>query len=297
MTLGFVGAHTAVAASCLHCTRWWPQGASLQGSGKTLAFGLPVLNYLVSEARHAAEGHASADATAKQRRAIDVRARNKLRALILCPTRELAMQVSAHLTALAKPLAVRVVAIVGGIAPQKQARLLGYKPPVIVATPGRLWDSIHSGSNAHVSDLTGLSFLVLDEADRMVKQGNFEELTHILKQIPAPASECSVAATNTAAGDAPSSSQALDADNEQTDDAAHNDQGKDGVADDRQDVSTPASVLDGPLHTYVFSATLTLPEALKARLQRGRGGSRGSGAGATFESLMQRITFRGKPKV
>ena len=112
----------------------------MQGSGKTLAFGLPILTFLVAEARRRA-AHPPETGSATPR--------DKLRALVLCPTRELATQVAAHLTAVAKPLAVRVVAIVGGVSAQKQERLLGYKPPVVVATPGRLWDVMRGGS-AHL---------------------------------------------------------------------------------------------------------------------------------------------------
>jgi ATP-dependent RNA helicase DDX24/MAK5 len=79
------------------------------------------------------------------------------------------LQVSEHLQALGKQVGIRVAALVGGIAPVKQERLLRSCPPVIVATPGRLWDLIRHG-HKHVSDLEQLSFFVLDEADRMVQQ-------------------------------------------------------------------------------------------------------------------------------
>eukprot|EP00798_Chlamydomonas_sp_ICE-L_P025417 gene25417-11076_t len=58
-------------------------------------------------------------------------------------------------------------------------------PPVIVATPGRLWELMHD-NDAHLSDLSHLSFLVLDEADRMVQLGHYPELTNILELIPQP---------------------------------------------------------------------------------------------------------------
>jgi ATP-dependent RNA helicase DDX24/MAK5 len=187
------------------------------------------------------------------------------------------MQVCAHLTDIAKPLAIRVVPIVGGVSAQKHDRLLGYKPPIVVATPGRLWDVMRQG-HAHLSDLTYLSFLVLDEADRMVKHGHYEELTHILDRIPAPGSS-----KQAHAGDAlDSSPAAADPETDTTD----------GTLEDML-----KATLAGPLRTYVFSATLTLPSKLKQRLQRGCGGSRGSGAGASFDNLMSRMRFHGKPKV
>jgi ATP-dependent RNA helicase DDX24/MAK5 len=247
----------------------------LQGSGKTLAFGLPILNFLVIEARRLASANASA-APAKP-----PASRSMLRALILCPTRELAMQVAAHLTAIATPLAVRVVPIVGGVSLQKQARLLGYRPPVVVATPGRLWDVMRGGS-VHLTDLTHLSFLVLDEADRMVKQGHYEELAHILAAIPEPAPKGSSRGARSAMP-TPGNGHVVGATAAQR--------------EPEEEATMTAAELAGPLRTYVFSATLTMPQSLKARLQRGHGGSRGSGSGASFESLMERITFRGKPKV
>lgn len=63
--------------------------------------------------------------------------------------------------------------IVGGIASAKQERLLKQNPEIVVATPGRLWELMRDG-NHHLSNMTHLSFLVLDEADRMVQQGHFE---------------------------------------------------------------------------------------------------------------------------
>lgn len=89
--------------------------------------------------------------------------------LIMCP----AWQVCQHLEAIAKPAGVAVVPILGGMAMQKQARLLSYRPPVVVATPGRLWELMRDGQE-HLTDLAGLSFLVLDEADRMLQQGHFQ---------------------------------------------------------------------------------------------------------------------------
>lgn len=66
-----------------------------------------------------------------------------------------------------------------------QARLLASKPSIVVATPGRLWELMREGS-PHVTNLQGLQFLVLDEADRMVQQGHYDELKSILGLIPHP---------------------------------------------------------------------------------------------------------------
>lgn len=249
----------------------------LQGSGKTLAFGLPIINFLVNEAQaRAAEADDDPEVDAPALPGGDVR--TSLRALILCPTRELAIQVADHLGVIAKPLRIRVAAIVGGISPQKQARLLRYRPPIVVATPGRLWDLMRSGTE-HVVNLRHLAFLVLDEADRMVARGHYEELAHILGHIPKRQQD--LLRTQRGRG----AEVGLDGVVQTTT----------GTAGDS--VVTQQTTLAGTLRTYVFSATLTLPDALKARLQRGKGGSKGSGAGATLDSLMDKLEFRGKPKV
>ena len=244
----------------------------MQGSGKTLAFALPIINFLVKEALSNAEEATTSDSERASRTA--------LRALILCPTRELALQVAKDMSAAARTLCVRVVALVGGISPQKQARLLAYEPPIIVATPGRLWDLMQSGA-AHLVELRHLNFLVLDEADRMVAQGHYEELTHILSHIPKGRKDICSPEGHTVQSQQDSEKGIITS--------------VGGAAGD--EIQTSQQVLVGALRTYVFSATLALPEQLKAKLQRGGSGSRGSRAGATLESLMHRLTFRGKPKV
>ncbi|EFN53172.1 hypothetical protein CHLNCDRAFT_25981 [Chlorella variabilis] len=161
-----------------------------------------------------------------------------LRALILAPTRELALQVCEHLQAVGKGCGIWVVPIVGGISALKQERLLAKHPEVVVATPGRLLDLMRAG-HAHLTHLSRLSFLVIDEADRMVQQGHYGELSSILGAIPR-----------------------------------------------RQQQAR--------LQTFVFSATLTLPASLRRRLRKGGGGASGS---SDLDSLMDKIPFRGKPKI
>ena len=168
-------------------------GSADTGSGKTLAFGLPLLHGILSDP-HRGEGT------------------RRLSALVLSPTRELALQVSEHLAAVARFSNVRVVPVVGGISVQKQQRLLSYSPDVvrtayhcgllapralplmhvsavrvlglqIVATPGRLWELMSGGHSDFLSDLTGLRFLVLDEADRMIEAGHFAELNLIIDAV------------------------------------------------------------------------------------------------------------------
>jgi len=158
--------------------------AAETGSGKTLAFGLPLLHRVVMQ------GNSSADD------------KSYLHALVLTPTRELAMQVCDHIQKVAKllPFCPRIHPIVGGISVQKQARFLRKKPGIIVGTPGRTWDlmqlterdkerrksmniELNSGVLSHLRDLRSLSGLVIDEADRMLQLGQFREMIQILQVI------------------------------------------------------------------------------------------------------------------
>ncbi len=101
----------------------------------------------------------------------------KLRGLVLTPTRELAIQVKDHIKAITKYTDIQVIAIVGGMASQKQIRLLNRAPEIVVATPGRLWDLVQEG-HPHLAKMsTELRYLAIDETDRMVEKGHFEELT------------------------------------------------------------------------------------------------------------------------
>lgn len=103
-----------------------------------------------------------------------------LYALILTPTRELAVQVKDHIISAAKYTGIKVATIFGGLAAVKQERVLAQCPEIIVATPGRLWELFTEG-NPHLQKLPNINFLVIDETDRMVEKGHFEELSHILE--------------------------------------------------------------------------------------------------------------------
>ncbi|KAF1889312.1 hypothetical protein Lal_00024635 [Lupinus albus] len=153
-------------------------GAAETGSGKTLAFGLPILQRLLEERDKAANLFEEMDDEKKIYAPTGL-----LRALIIAPTRELALQVTDHLKAVAKHINVRVTPIVGGILAEKQERLLKAKPEIVVGTPGRLWELMSSGEK-HLSELHSLSFFVLDEADRMVQNGHFKELQSIIDMLP-----------------------------------------------------------------------------------------------------------------
>ncbi|TIB12476.1 hypothetical protein E3P92_02529 [Wallemia ichthyophaga] len=117
-------------------------GVAETGSGKTLAYGLPILSRIL-------EGEIPAEALA---------------ALILCPTRELALQVAGELRK---------------FAPQKQQRQLVHAN-IVVATPGRLWEVLMDNGTLAKRAIRS-QFLVIDEADRMIEAGHFEEMDKILR--------------------------------------------------------------------------------------------------------------------
>ncbi|XP_051941256.1 ATP-dependent RNA helicase DDX24 [Hippocampus zosterae] len=102
--------------------------------------------------------------------------------LVLTPTRELAVQVKHHIDAVATFTDIKTAIVVGGMAPQKQRRMLNYRPEIIIATPGRLWDLIKE-RHPHLLNLRQLKSLVIDEADRMVERGHFAELECLLEML------------------------------------------------------------------------------------------------------------------
>ncbi|XP_066030543.1 ATP-dependent RNA helicase DDX24-like [Pocillopora verrucosa] len=163
-------------------------GAAETGSGKTLAFGIPILTHILGQKTSQEAGETTENATnnnateATETGTGTSKLKKPLLALIMTPTRELAIQIKNHLKQAAKHTSLEIVAVVGGMAPQKQQRLLNKYPEIIVATPGRLWDLISEGEE-HVCRLEHLRYLVIDEADRMVEQGHFQELSSILELI------------------------------------------------------------------------------------------------------------------
>ena len=140
--------------------------AAETGSGKTLAYAIPVVNTIVQT---------KLDAGSTEN--------TSMKALILTPTRELALQVADHIKQFTSGLPVRVAAVVGGMSMQKQERLLRMCPDIVVATTGRLWELISEQSNEYLSNVADLQSFVLDEADRMIEVGHFRELDEINKLI------------------------------------------------------------------------------------------------------------------
>lgn len=128
-------------------------GIAQTGTGKTLAFGLPMI----------------------QRLAI-----LKAQGLILAPTRELAFQIDETLQKIGRPLGLRTVVVVGGASMQQQVSRLRQKYHIVVATPGRLMDHLKQKTIS----LDAIKMVVLDEADRMFDIGFAPQITQILSQLP-----------------------------------------------------------------------------------------------------------------
>ncbi len=126
------------------------------GSGKTAAFGIPLVEKLDAVQFDA-------------------------QALVLCPTRELADQVTQEIRRLARAVGnIKVVTLCGGVALRGQTQSLEHGAHVVVGTPGRIMDHLERGSLS----LQGLKMLVLDEADRMLDMGFFDDIAKVARQCP-----------------------------------------------------------------------------------------------------------------
>ncbi|TIA53342.1 DEAD-domain-containing protein [Aureobasidium pullulans] len=130
-------------------------GVAETGSGKTMGFGVPCVRYISS-------------LSAKEQK-------KGIKACIVSPTRELAVQIQEQLIKLAEPAGLKAVCVYGGVnKDQQRATLTGAH--IVVATPGRLNDFVSEGS----IDLSNVTYAVLDEADRMLDKGFEEEVRKIL---------------------------------------------------------------------------------------------------------------------
>ena len=136
-------------------------GLAQTGTGKTAAFGLPLLHHLM-QTPFIYEGVRTT------------------RALVLAPTRELCMQISKDLKLYGKYSKLKVVAVYGGEDIRRQLSQLDVTPEIIVATPGRLIDLVRRGKVM----LSNIEYLVLDEADEMLNMGFKDDLETILKETP-----------------------------------------------------------------------------------------------------------------
>jgi superfamily II DNA/RNA helicase len=157
--------------------------SSQTGSGKTAAFMLPALHkFAVAEQSPAAK---TAAQEAQSARARGERPRFKAaqpKMLVLTPTRELALQVTAATEKYGTQIRrIKAVSILGGMPYPKQMQLLSRNPEILVATPGRLIDHMESGK----IDFSELEILVLDEADRMLDMGFIDDIEKIIAATPA----------------------------------------------------------------------------------------------------------------
>ena len=130
-------------------------GGARTGSGKTAAFGLPLVHMMREGGR-------------------------KTRGLVLAPTRELAKQVATALDTFAKFLPLQILTIYGGVGYREQLRGLKSGATIVVGTPGRVLDHIKRGT----LDLSELEMLVLDEADEMLQMGFIEDIEHVFSVTP-----------------------------------------------------------------------------------------------------------------
>ena len=149
---------TPIQAASLHITLAGRDviAQASTGSGKTAAFGLPLVEKLDPAMQDA-------------------------QALVLCPTRELAEQVTQEIRRLARAVGnVKVVTLCGGVALRGQTQSLEHGAHVVVGTPGRILDHLERGS----LQLQAVKTLVLDEADRMLDMGFFDDIAKLVKQCP-----------------------------------------------------------------------------------------------------------------
>ncbi len=132
-------------------------GIAQTGTGKTLAFALPILQRFVAQGK-----------------------RSRGRALVILPTRELALQVEETFSKIGKPFGLKSIVLIGGAPMRPQLADLRRNPDVIIATPGRLIDHVQSRN----VDLRTVDTLILDEADRMLDMGFAPQIKQILREVP-----------------------------------------------------------------------------------------------------------------
>jgi len=135
-------------------------GIAQTGTGKTAAFVLPILTKLAASMGNS------------QRRGT--------RALVVAPTRELVVQIEENIRAYAKHVPLRMTTVFGGVSERPQIEALRSGVDLVVATPGRLIDLM----DQRVANLTGVEFLVLDEADRMLDMGFLPPIRRIVSALP-----------------------------------------------------------------------------------------------------------------
>jgi len=136
-------------------------GVAQTGTGKTAAFGIPILNHLTKEA-------------------VTTSGKRKIKALIVTPTRELAIQIGENITAYSKFTNLKSAVIFGGVKQGKQINNLRNGVDVLIATPGRLLDLMNQG----YITFRDLKHVVLDEADQMLDMGFIHDIKKIIAKLP-----------------------------------------------------------------------------------------------------------------
>ena len=149
-------------------------GIAETGSGKTLAFSLPAIAHMMHRYKNPIKGIPA----------------NPIM-LVLAPTRELAMQTQVVMEEAGKACEMRSLCCYGGVPKWEQKRALRWGVEVVVATPGRLMDLVHMGCVS----LAGISYLVLDEADRMLDQGFEDDIREIIGMTHKDRQTCLFSAT------------------------------------------------------------------------------------------------------
>jgi len=137
-------------------------GCAQTGTGKTAAFAIPILQHIFLDSKHQNK---------KQRR---------IKALVVTPTRELAIQIAENFTEYAKHTGIRNTVIFGGVKQGAQTRILRQGVDILVATPGRLLDLMNQG----FITLKHIEYLVLDEADHMLDMGFIHDIRKIIAKVP-----------------------------------------------------------------------------------------------------------------
>lgn len=135
-------------------------GCAQTGTGKTAAFAIPILQRIIEEKK--------------------VDNERELKALIVAPTRELAIQIGENVTTYSKYLDIKSTVIFGGVNQSSQVRKIKSGIDVLIATPGRLIDL----SNQRHVDLKNVKYFVLDEADRMLDMGMIHDVKRIISKLP-----------------------------------------------------------------------------------------------------------------
>jgi ATP-dependent RNA helicase RhlE len=138
-------------------------GSAQTGTGKTAAFAVPILQILSAERE---PGRPK---------------RRNIKALVITPTRELAIQVSGSFSTYGKHTGLKNTVVYGGVSQYKQTDKLRKGVDILVATPGRLLDLV----NQNYINLSHISILVLDEADRMLDMGFIQDVRKIIEKVPA----------------------------------------------------------------------------------------------------------------